>query len=366
MSKIWNILKYARRHIMTGVSFMVPVVVGAGLCQALGVIIGGPNVSQATGTFAYYLYYTGNYAMANMIVPVISAAMAYSMVDRPGIAPGLVVGLISINIKAGFLGGIVGAFVVGIVVTLIKEYVRLPKTMQGLMPILVIPFFGSAISGLIMFTVLGLPIVWIMEQLTTFLASLSTGAKFLYGFVMGAMDGVDYGGPIGKTVSLYSTGLMADGILEPKAAHMAACMTPPMGVLVAWFLSKVFRKPIFTRAEKENLKACFPMGVCMITECVIPIAMNDFVRVVTSTIIGSGVAGALSVVWNVGSPVAHGGWFVIPVMTNPLHMVAAIAIGSIVTGVLMVGLKKRLSENELDQENVIAEQGEAAEVTLEL
>ncbi len=253
----WKIIK---EHIMTGISFMVPVVVGAGLCQALGVILGGPNVKDAVGSFAYIIYKVGNLGMSTMIIPVICAAISYSIADKPGIAPGLVVGLVSAEIKAGFLGGLVGAFLVGYVVNAMKKYIHLPDSMKGLMPILIIPFFASLICGVLMFTVLGTPIAYFMDAMTQFLANLSTGSKFVYGFVMSAGSAFDFGGPVNKTVSLYTTAMLADGIYGPKACHMVACMIPPMGVLIAWGLSKLFRKPIYTNDEKGKPEGLLPDG----------------------------------------------------------------------------------------------------------
>ena len=359
----WKIIK---KHIMTGISFMVPVVVGAGLCQALGVILGGPNVKDAVGSFAYIIYKVGNLGMSTMIIPVICAAISYSIADKPGIAPGLVVGLVSAEIKAGFLGGLVGAFLVGYVVNAMKKYIHLPDSMKGLMPILIIPFFASLICGVLMFTVLGTPIAYFMDAMTQFLANLSTGSKFVYGFVMSAGSAFDFGGPVNKTVSLYTTAMLADGIYGPKACHMVACMIPPMGVLIAWGLSKLFRKPIYTNDEKENLKACFPMGVCMITECVIPLAMNDLWRVVLSSVLGGSIAGGLCMMWGVESPVAHGGGFVIPTFTNPLGFVAALVIGSVIMGVALFVLKRRLtpSQEAYGIDYTQADDGEVAEVNI--
>lgn len=359
-------LREIKRHVMTGISYMVPVVVGAGLCQALGVIIGGPNVAQSVGTIPYIIFKTGNLAMGTMIVPVISAAIAYSLADRPGIAPGLVVGLVSLEVKAGFLGGIVGAFFVGWLVNFMKKTIKLPQTMQGLMPILIIPFFASLISGFAMFTVLGIPIAFVMETFTNFLESLSTGSKFIYGFVMASGSAFDFGGPINKTVSLYTTGMLADGILGPKAVHMVACMIPPMGVLVAWGLSKIFKKPIWTNVEKENLKACFPMGICMITECVIPLAMNDLWRVVLSSVAGGSIAGGLTMVWGVESPVAHGGWFVIPTFTNADKFVIALALGSLIMGLVLFVTKKRLTKVQEEATFDDADHEFEAEISLEI
>lgn len=359
--------KEIKRHVMTGISFMVPVVVGAGLCQALGVILGGPNIADQTGTFIYFIYKAGNMAMGTMIIPVIAAAIAYSIADRPGIAPGLVVGLVSAEVKAGFLGGILGAFFVGWLVNLMKKHIKLPKTMQGLMPILIIPFFASLISGVVMFTVLGVPIAAFMKAFTDFIASLSSGSKFIYGAVMSAGSAFDFGGPVNKTVSLYTTGMLADGILQPKACHMVACMIPPMGVLVAWALSKIFHKPIWTNDEKENLKACGPMGICMITECVILLAMNDLWRVVVSSVIGGSIAGGLCMMWDVQSPVAHGGWFVIPSFTHADKFVIALVLGSLIMGTVLFLLKRRLSEEQVinGSDYDPNENQEAADVNIE-
>ena len=264
-------LKTIKKHVMTGISFMIPVVVASGLCQALGILIGGAMVRDDVGSFAFYIWRIGNLGLSTLIVPVITAAIAYSISDKPGIAPGLIVGLVCAEIKAGFLGGVVAAFLIGFVVNWMKKNIKLPDTMKGMMPILIIPVFSTLICGFLMFTVIGMPITMLMEAFTGFLESLSTGSKFIYGMVMGACSGFDFGGPVNKTMSLYSTAMMTDGIFGPKAAHFTAAMASPFGVLIAWLLSKALKKPIYTKDEVENLKACLPMGICMITECVYPL-----------------------------------------------------------------------------------------------
>jgi len=150
------------------------------------------------------------------------------------------------------------------------------------------------------------------------------------------------------TVSLYTTALMADGIYGPKAVHMVASMIPPMGIIVSYLLSVVFRKKIHSNTEKENVKVCLPMCICMITECVIPLAMNDLWRVIASSVIGGSIAGGLVMLWGVGSPVPHGGWFVIPIMTNPWGFVAALTIGSCIMGVTLFILRRRITVSEDD------------------
>lgn len=345
-------LKDIKRYIMTGISYMVPLVVGAGLCQALGVILGGPDIVTASegSSWIWYIYKTGNLAMGTLIIPVVCAYIAFSIADRPGIAPGLVVGLIAGNVKAGFLGGIIGAFMVGYFANLCKK-IKLPQSMQGLLPILIIPFLTSLVCGFLMWTIVGQTCAAIINALTSFIEGLSTGSKFLYGAAMSFCSGTDFGGPVNKTISLYSTAMLADGIYQPKACHMVACMIPPMGVLITWLLSKIFKKEVWTKDEKENLKACFPMGICMITECVIPLAMNDLWRVVLSSQIGGAIAGGLCMIWDVQAPVPHGGWFVIPTFTHPEKFVIALIIGSVIMGTILFLLKKPIDKKEKVEEN---------------
>lgn len=339
-----------KRHILTGVSYMLPVVVAAGMMMALGYVFGGPGVSDkaAVGTFAYYVWNIGNLGMT-LFVPTIAAAIAYSSAGRVGIAPGLIVGLLSNDIKAGFIGGIIGGLIVGYVANKIKK-IKIPKSMSGMMPILIIPLLTTFIVGLLMYYVIGTPIAAFMDLLTHFLTSLSGGSKFLYGATLSALCGIDYGGPITKTVSLFTTGLMTQGILEPKAAHMLGSMIPPMGILVAYALSVIFKKNIFSKKDKENVKPCLPMGICMITECVIPFAMKDFRRVVISSVIGDFVGGGIVMSLGVGSPVPHGGWFVIPLMHNPLGFVIGLAVGSLIMGTVLFLIKKPVPEN-LEEED---------------
>lgn len=338
-----------KKHIMTGISYMMPLVVGAGICMAMGYVFGGVAVRDATTGIAYYMFKTGSLGLS-LVVPLIAAAIAYSIADRPGIAPGLIVGLVCSEIKSGFLGGIIGGFVVGYICLLIKTKVKVPKSMTGLMPILIMPFLSTLIGGIIMFAVLGQPIALLMDTITGFLTSLEGGSKFIYGAVIGAGASIDYGGPLTKTMSAFTTGLLVEGVFQPKACHMLGSSIPPLGIIIAWILSKVTGKKIFTAVEKESVKTCLPMGACMITECVIPIAMNDLPRVIFSSMAASFVAGGLSMVWNVGTPVPHGGWFIIPLMTNPWGYVAALAIGSVIMGVILFLIKKPVT-NEVGEED---------------
>jgi PTS system fructose-specific IIC component len=344
-----------KKHLLTGISYMIPLIVAAGICIALGQILGGTDVGEKEGTIPYMINQIGGWGMG-LIVPVICAAIAYSIADRPGIAPGLITGLVCSQIKTGFIGGMLGGFLVGYVVLAIKKYIKLPQSMQGLMPIMIIPLFATLISGLGMYLVIGQPIVWLQEALTNFLNSMQGGSKFLMGAVLGAMATFDFGGPVNKTMSLFSDGLLIDGIYGPEAVKFIGSIIPPFGITLSYFLTK----NKYTKSEKEALKAAFPMGICMITEGVIPIAARDLIRVVGSCVLASAVAGGLAMMWGVGSPVPHGGMFVVPLFEKPLLFCLALLIGTVICGVVLSMWKKPVTEEdekfeETDNENVSAE-----------
>lgn len=355
--------KDLKRHIMTGIGVMIPLVVGAGLMNALSIIIGGPEVSAAEGTFAWSLNQIGSLGMT-LVVPVIAAAIAYSVADKPGIAPALIVGLICTTIKAGFIGGILGGLLVGYFVVFLRNLLKnVPKTMKGLVPILIIPFISTFVCGLAMWWAIGKPIVWFTEWLTGWLTSLQSSGKFIFGFVVAALGGTDFGGPINKTISVFCNGLMIDGFVEAEAVKLLACMVPPMGIIIAY----LFAPKKFNAMEKEQVKACLPMGICMITECVIPLAMNDFVRVIGSSMLGCGIAGGLSMLLGCGAQVTHGGWFVIPTFTNPLGYVACMVIGSLVMGITLAIWKRPIKEDHSldDDYDLTSASGDIGDIKLE-
>ncbi|WP_405154361.1 PTS fructose transporter subunit IIC [Paenibacillus sp. FSL K6-0108] len=322
-------------HLLTGISYMIPLIVASGLCIALGQILGGADVGKAEGTIPYMINQIGGWGMG-LVVPLICAAIAYSISDRPGIAPGLIVGFICSQIQAGFIGGMLGGFLVGYVVIGIRKYVKLPKSMQGLMPVLVIPFLATLISGLCIFLVIGQPIVWLQDSLTHVLESMQGGSKFALGAILGLMATFDFGGPVNKTMSLFADGMLVQGIYGPEAVKFVGSIIPPLGITLSYFLTR----NKYTAAEKESLKAAFPMGICMVTEGVIPIAARDLVRVVTSCVIGSAIAGGLIMIWGVEAPVPHGGLFVVPLFTHPWLFMLSLLIGTGICGITLSLLKK--------------------------
>ncbi len=329
-----------KKHILTGIGYMIPLVVAAGLCMALGQVIDSDVRNSVTG-LGYWLYQCGNFGMS-MVVPVITAGVAYSISDKPGIAPGIIVGFVCTAVKAGFIGGIAGGFLVGYLVLAVKKYVKLPKPMRGLMSVMIIPVVVTAVAGVMMYTIVGLPFAWLQQVLTEWITNLQTGSKIVFGAVLGAMACFDFGGPVNKTMSTFVNGLMVDGIYGPESIKFVGSMIPPFGIAIACLLAR----HKFTKSEKESLKAAVPMGFCMITEGVIPIAARDLIRVVFSCCVGSAVAGALCMVWGTEQVVPHGGMLTVPLMTNPLQFCLALAIGSVITGVILAVIKKPVTDED--------------------
>ncbi len=338
---IWSNVK---KHLLTGVSYMIPLVVASGLCMAIAKVMGGALVGQAEGTVAWYINTIGGIGMG-LVVPVITAYMAFSIANRPGLAPGFICGAICVQIKAGFLGGIVAAFLVGYVVLLLKKYFKVPKAMQGLMPVMIIPTLTTLIVGLMLYLFIGLPIVWLQNNILDFMKSMQDGSRLILGGLIGGMMGFDLGGPINKTASLFCNALMVENFYAPTAAKIIGGMTPPLGVALAVL---IWREKKFSRDEIEAGKAAFPLGLCFITEGVLPFALADPLRVIPATVIGSAVSSGLSMMWNVTCTVPHGGIFVVPIMENAGMFLVALCIGSCVTALVLSLLKPTLKPEDTD------------------
>ena len=341
MKKIGAELK---QHALTAISYMLPLVVASGLLIAVGNLMGGENVTELSKmTIPNALTSLGVLGMG-LLPSFIAGYISYSIADRPGIAPGFLMGQISSFLGAGFLGGMIGGYLVGYIALFIKKNLKVPKWAEALMPMMIIPTLSAIIAGLIMFFVIGNPIVWATNALTNFITGLDQSSKGVYGFVIGALGCIDFGGPISKVPNLICDGLLLEGITEPEAIKVLAAMVPPLGVTFSLVLSKFMKKPIYSSQEVENIKIAFPMGLCMISEGVIPIAMNDLIRTVICTATGCGITGAISFSLGVGSKVPSGGVFVIPAMSNPIAALIALLAGTAVTGVLLVLIKKRKTE----------------------
>ncbi len=338
-----------KKHALTGISFMLPLVVASGLLIAIGNLAGGNPSLISDYKSAYNVWQAavslGVFGM-QLLPAVMGAAIAYSIADRPGIAPGLLMGMVANAMGAGFLGGMLGGYLAGYFVVFLKKNLKVPKWAQGLMPMMIIPLLSSIVIGFVMFFVLGKPIAAASFALTTMITNLQTGSKVLFGLVMGAMAAFDFGGPVNKVASLFADGMLADGVYGPEAIKICASMIPPFGVTLSWLI----KKSRYNKSESDNIKIAFPMGVCMITEGVIPIAAVDPLRVIFSCSTGAAIGGALIMLLNVGSPVPSGGMFIVPAMVNPGGFLIALAAGSIVTALLLVILKKDATEEVVIEE----------------
>ncbi|KIQ93136.1 EIIABC-Fru [Anoxybacillus thermarum] len=329
------------KHLMNSVSNMLPFVVGGGILIAISFIFGikafDPNDPSFHPVAKALMDIGGGSAFALMI-PVLAGFIAMSIADRPGFAPGMVGGFMAANGGAGFLGGLIAGFLAGyLVVGLKKWFSRLPQSLEGIKPVLLYPLFGILLTGFIMMYVVIDPVKALNEGMKTWLENMGTGNLVLLGLILGGMMAVDMGGPINKAAFTFGIAMIDAGNYAPHAAIMAGGMVPPLGLALA---TTLFKKK-FTKAEREAGKTCYIMGASFITEGAIPFAAADPGRVIPSIIVGSAVAGALTMMFGIGLPAPHGGIFVIPIVKgNPLLYVLAIFIGSLVTA-LMVGFWKR-------------------------
>ncbi|NDL67355.1 PTS fructose transporter subunit IIC [Anaerotalea alkaliphila] len=327
------------KHLMNGVSFMIPFVVAGGIAIAISFIF-GYNAFEQEGSLAAYLMGIGGGGGAfGLMVPILAGYIAYSIADRPGLAPGMIGGSVAIQLNAGFLGGLVAGFLAGYIVQLIKKYIKLPKNLQGIMPVLIIPVLGSLATGLLLFYVIGKPVAALNAAMNNFLTGMSGANAIALGLIIGLMMAIDMGGPINKAAYAFGTGTLAAAVgtgSAVMAAVMAAGMTPPLGLALATIL---FKKK-FSFAEKEAGKAAWVLGASFITEGAIPFAAADPLRVIPSIMVGSALTGALSMAFGSTLTVPHGGIFVFFAVGNIPGYLIAIAAGTVVTAFLVGTLKK--------------------------
>ncbi|WNJ97395.1 PTS fructose transporter subunit IIBC [Vibrio ruber] len=329
------------KHLMTGVSHMLPVVVAGGLIIALSFVF-GIEAFKEEGTLAAALMKIGGGSAFALMIPVLAGYIAFSIADRPGLAPGLVGGMLASSIGSGFLGGIVAGFIAGYAAKLIADKVQLPQSMEALKPILIIPFLATLATGLIMIYIVGTPVANIMAAMTSFLENMGSGNAILLGIILGAMMCFDLGGPVNKAAYTFGVGLLASQQYLPMAAIMAAGMVPALGMGVATFIAK----SKFEKSEQEAGKASFVLGLCFISEGAIPFAAKDPMRVIPACMAGGAVTGALSMLFGAKLMAPHGGLFVllIPNAISPVLMyLVAIAVGTAITGIGYAMLKPQLA-----------------------
>ena len=332
------------KHLMTGVSYMLPFVVAGGLLIAVSFALGGINVYDDAhkGTLGWTLFQIGAKAGFALMVPILAGYIAYSIADRPGITPGMIGGMIAATIGSGFLGGIAAGFLAGYIVKFLSDNLPLPRTLAGLKPVLILPLLGTTIVGLLMYYVVGEPVAAALAAITSWLKEMQGSNAAFLGLLLGAMMAFDMGGPINKAAYAFATGLITsqtDPIYGPMAAVMAAGMTPPLGLALAALLFK----NRFSLDEREAAGATAALGISFITEGAIPYAAKDPLRVIPALMIGSAITGAISMWFGCQLKVPHGGVFVLPIPNAVVNLgpyMIAILVGTLVTTAALFFLKR--------------------------
>ncbi|MCB6364707.1 fructose-specific PTS transporter subunit EIIC [Intestinibacillus massiliensis] len=328
------------KHLMNGVSHMLPFVIGGGILIALAFLFDDYNIDPANfgknTPLAALLKTIGETAFGFML-PVLAGFIALSIGDRPALAVGFVGGMLANTGGSGFLGALLAGFLAGWIVNALRHiFDRLPKSLEGTKPVLLYPFFGILLIGVLMQLVVGPPVAALNAWLTASLDAMGNTSRVLLGGVLGAMMSIDFGGPINKAAYVFGTASIASGQPHIMAAVMLGGMVPPLAIA----LCSLFFKNRFTRRERGSALTNIIMGFAFITEGAIPFAAADPLRVIPACAVGSGVAGALSMFWGCTLPAPHGGIFVFPVVGKPMLYLAALAVGAAVGTVLLAILKR--------------------------
>ena len=337
-------------QLMNGVSHMLPFVVGGGILIAIAFLIDGLNVDMnslseaeranfGTITPVAAMFKTIGGAAFGFMLPVLAGFIAMAIGDRPALALGFVGGYIAANGKSGFLGALVAGFVAGyIIVGLRKLCDKLPEALEKIAPVLIYPVVGILVIGLGMTYVIEPVMGAINTGLNSFLVSMGSSSRVILGFILAAMMAIDMGGPFNKAAYVFGTAAIASGNYDIMASVMIGGMVPPCAIALATILFK----NKFTKEEREAGPTNFIMGLAFITEGAIPYAAADPLHVIPACLIGSGIAGAISMIFRCTLMAPHGGIFVFPVVGNPLYYVLALVVGTIVSTFLLGVLKKKV------------------------
>lgn len=332
------------KHLMSGVSNMLPFVVGGGILIALAFLlddysINSENFGMNTPVAAFFKT-TGDLAF-DFMLPILAGFIAMSIADRPGLAVGFVGGAIANAGGSGFLGALVAGFAAGCLVTVLRKlFDKLPASLEGIKPVLLYPFFGVLLIGLGMVYLINPPVAMFNTFLNEVLAGMGNSSKMVLGFVLGGMMAIDFGGPLNKAAYVFGTASIASGQFDIMAAVMMGGMVPPLAIALA---TVVFPKK-FTKSERGSGVTNFIMGLSFITEGAIPFAAADPLHVIPACAIGSAVAGSLSMMFGCTLQAPHGGIFVFPVVGKPIMYFAALIVGTVIGGVLLGLIKKTAVE----------------------
>ncbi|MDZ4443752.1 PTS fructose transporter subunit IIABC [Bacillus cereus] len=357
------------RHLMNGVSFMVPFIVVGGLLIAIALTLGGEKTPGGLvipeGSFWKTIEQIGG-ASFTFMVPILAGYIAYSIADKPGLVPGMIGGYIAATGSfygsesgAGFLGGIIAGFLAGYMALRIKK-LKVPKAIQPIMPIIIIPVFTSLIVGLAFVFIIGAPVAQVFVSLTAWLAGMQGSSSILLALILGAMISFDMGGPVNKVAFLFGSAMIGEGNYEIMGPIAAAICIPPIGMGLATFIGK----GKFQDSEREMGKASFTMGLFGITEGAIPFAAQDPLRVIPSIMAGSMAGAVIAMIGHVGDRVAHGGPIVavLGAVDNVFMFFVAVIVGSIVTAVVVNVLKKDVSKLNKQENEQIKEVSATIEV----
>lgn len=332
-------------HFMNGVNYMLPFVIAGGIIIALsfafGITASDPK-SDDYNALAGALSTIGGGTAFAMMVPALGAGIASSIAGKAGFAPGIVAGLLAANGGSGFLGGMIGGLLAGYLTDILANKINVKQQLAAIYQLIVVPLVSILIIGLAMVFLIDKPIAWVLDALTGWLNGLGNTSGLMFGLLIGIMMAADMGGPINKSISTFSIGLMSAGVNAPIAACMAAGMTPPLGLALATLLFK----NKFTKEERTSGQSCWILGASYITEGAIPFAVADPIRVIPSLMLGSATAAGISMAAGVTSMAPHGGIWVmlIPnVMNNlPMYLLAIVA-GTLVTAIAVGLLKKPIT-----------------------
>lgn len=343
-----TVMKDIQKHLLSGVSFMMPIVVAGGVILAIS-LLGATQTETGlvpNGALMTYLNQLGKAGMA-MMIPVFAAYISYSVAGKPGLTPGFVLGYIANNaivingmeVKAGFLGALVLGLLAGYLAKYMKG-LKVGKTVRSIMPILIIPISTVLILGLAYYFVIGYPISYLMQALSDLMITLNGSGKATLAVFMGVFGEIDFGGPVTKAVSMFTLSMINEGIMEPNGIFRILVAVPPIGI----FLSTIIAKKKYTEEERDSAKAVGIMGCLGITEGAIAYAIKDPKAIYPACIIGNIVGALIGAFGNVACPVPHGGFIVLPVVENQFWFVVAIIMGSIVTAILLKFFKKDVNE----------------------
>lgn len=344
-------------HFMNGVNYMLPFVIAGGIIIALsfafGITASDPK-SADYNVLAGALSTIGGGTAFAMMVPALGAGIASSIAGKAGFAPGIVAGLLAANGGSGFLGGMIGGLLAGYATDFLANKINIKKQFAAIYQLIVVPLVSILVIGLAMVFLIDKPIAWVLDALTSWLNGLGNTSGLMFGLLIGVMMAADMGGPINKSISTFSIGLMSAGVNAPIAACMAAGMTAPLGLALATILFK----HKFNKEERTSGQSCWILGASYITEGAIPFAVADPIRVIPSLMLGSATAAGISMAAGVTSMAPHGGIWVmlIPnVMSNLPMYILAIVAGTVVTSLAVGLLKKPVTEETISNEKLTNE-----------